>query len=171
MTLRLATADTPVGPLAFLVDADGVVVASAFGTPDDAHRQLPPELAYQPYERVSRVPGVTDAVEAWVAGDLGALDDLPVRQPGSVFLQAAWKAMRTIPPGSTWSYSELAAAAGRPNGARAAGGACARNRVAPFVPCHRIVASDGSLGGYAYGLPAKRALLAHEGATGTLPGL
>ncbi len=70
--------------------------------------------------------------------------------------------MRSIPPGQTWSYARLAAEAGRPTAVRAAGSACARNLVAPFVPCHRVVRSDGSLGGYAYGLDIKRALLAHE---------
>jgi len=71
--------------------------------------------------------------------------------------------MRQIPPGQTWSYAELAAKAGRPDASRAAGSACARNLVAPFVPCHRVVRSDGTLGGYYYGLPVKEWLLAHEG--------
>jgi methylated-DNA-[protein]-cysteine S-methyltransferase len=88
---------------------------------------------------------------------------VPVRQPGGAFQQAAWSAMREIPAGHTWSYSELATMAGRPDAVRAAGTACARNTVAPFVPCHRVLRSDGSLGGYAYGLDAKRWLLAHEG--------
>ena len=72
--------------------------------------------------------------------------------------------MRQIPAGETWSYSELATRAGRPAAIRAAGQGCALNRVAPFVPCHRVLRSDGSLGGYAYGLATKRALLDFEGA-------
>jgi methylated-DNA-[protein]-cysteine S-methyltransferase len=105
---------------------------------------------------------VSDAVAAYTDGDVDALDAVAVRQPGGSFLQAAWDAMRTVPAGRTVSYAELARLAGRPNAVRAAGSACARNMVAPFVPCHRILRSDGSLGGYYYGLPVKAALLRHE---------
>ncbi|QUC12596.1 methylated-DNA--[protein]-cysteine S-methyltransferase [Arachnia propionica] len=70
--------------------------------------------------------------------------------------------MRRIPPGRTVSYSELAAMAGRPAAARAAAGACARNRVAVVVPCHRVIRGDGGLGGYAFGLEVKQALLDFE---------
>ena len=87
-----------------------------------------------------------------------------VEQPGGPFLTEIWRVMRQIPAGDTWSYSELATKAGRPAAVRAAGQGCALNRVAPFVPCHRVLRSDGSLGGYAYGLATKRALLDFEGA-------
>jgi len=70
--------------------------------------------------------------------------------------------MREIPAGQTWSYRDVAAKAGKPDAVRAAGTACGRNRVAPFVPCHRVVRSDGSLGGYGFGLDVKRWLLGHE---------
>jgi methylated-DNA-[protein]-cysteine S-methyltransferase len=103
-----------------------------------------------------------DAVARYSAGEVTALESVPVRQPGGTFFQAAWAAMRQIPPGRTLSYTELAAEAGRPLAVRAAGSACARNLLAPFVPCHRVLRSDGTLGGYAYGLDVKRALLAHE---------
>ena len=76
--------------------------------------------------------------------------------------------MREIPAGTTWSYGELAAKAGSPRAVRAVGQACARNMVAPFVPCHRVVRSDGSLGGYFYGLDTKRWILAHERGEGTM---
>ena len=77
-------------------------------------------------------------------------------------MQDAWLAMRRIAPGSTLTYAELAAAAGRPAAVRAAGSACARNLVAPFVPCHRVVRTGGTLGGYYYGLDVKSALLRTE---------
>ena len=70
--------------------------------------------------------------------------------------------MRQVRPGSTVTYTELAGSAGNPRAARAAGAACAKNLVPLVVPCHRIVRSDGSLGGYYYGLAIKRWLLAHE---------
>jgi methylated-DNA--[protein]-cysteine S-methyltransferase len=111
------------------------------------------------------VPGnhpILRALRAYAGGDLLALDEIPVAQPGGEFHTAVREAMRRIPPGRTVSYSELAAMAGRPAAARAAAGACARNRVAVVVPCHRVIRGDGGLGGYAYGLEVKQALLDFE---------
>lgn len=162
--LGFAVMPTPVGPLVAIV-RDGVVVASCFGNPVDARGMLPPALAGAELVEGEGTAAVEVAVSAWVAGDLDALDTVVVEQPGGPFLQEAWRAMRQIPPGHTWSYAELATKAGRPAAVRAAGQACAVNRVAPFVPCHRVVRSDGSLGGYAYGLAVKRALLDLEGAS------
>ena len=114
---------------------------------------------------LSAVPGnhpILRALRAYAGGDLLALDEIPVAQPGGEFHTAVREAMRRIPPGRTVSYSELAAMAGRPAAARAAAGACARNRVAVVVPCHRVIRGDGGLGGYAYGLEVKQALLDFE---------
>jgi methylated-DNA-[protein]-cysteine S-methyltransferase len=164
--LDALTIATPVGPLAVLVD-DGVVVASGFTSVDDQAGRLSPDLAARGVQPVAAVPGVSDAVRRYLDGDVDALDDVPVRQPGGPFTQEAWHAMRAVPAGQTLSYAELAAKAGNERAVRAAGTACARNLVAPFVPCHRIVRSDGSLGGYYYGLGVKRWLLAHEAGTAT----
>jgi methylated-DNA-[protein]-cysteine S-methyltransferase len=106
---------------------------------------------------------VVAALAAYADGDIGALDDVVVRQPGGAFMQRAWSELRGVKAGETDSYAGLAERAGSPKAVRAAGQACATNKVAPFVPCHRILRSDGSLGGYAYGLPVKEALLVHEG--------
>lgn len=153
--LLVAALPTPVGDLAVAVTPDGVVYRALFGPLS--------VLTLPGAEPTRELPGpVTAAVERYFAGAVDALDDVPVAQPGGPFRQAAWAAMRTIPAGTTVSYAELAAMAGRPAAVRAAGSACARNLVAPFVPCHRVVRADGSLGGYAYGLDTKRALLAHE---------
>ncbi|TPG13020.1 bifunctional DNA-binding transcriptional regulator/O6-methylguanine-DNA methyltransferase Ada [Sphingomonas oligophenolica] len=88
--------------------------------------------------------------------------DLPIDVRGTAFQEAVWQALRTIPAGETRTYSELAAIAGRPAAVRAAGTACGANPLAVVVPCHRAQRTDGSLGGYAYGLDRKRALLARE---------
>ena len=88
--------------------------------------------------------------------------DLPVDVAGTAFQQAVWAALRAIPAGETRSYAQLAAAVGRPAAVRAAGTACGDNGLAILVPCHRVLRSDGGLGGYAYGLERKRALLARE---------
>ena len=159
--LRAAVVETPVGPLTVVVDGD-TVVASGFTSLDDQLGRLPDELGDRAIVTVDDLGPVTAAVRAYLDGDVDALDDVAVRQPGGPFLQESWRVMRQIPPGDTWSYAELAAKAGRPQAVRAAGQACARNLVAPFVPCHRVVRSGGALGGYYYGLPVKRWLLEHE---------
>lgn len=87
---------------------------------------------------------------------------VPVELVGTAFQRRVWEALMRIPAGETRSYAELAAALGMPRGARAVARACAGNRVAVLVPCHRIIRGDGSLGGYRWGLPRKQALLEAE---------
>lgn len=89
--------------------------------------------------------------------------DLPLDVQGSAFQEAVWQALRAIPPGETRSYAQLAAAVGHPKAVRAAGTACGANHVAVLIPCHRAQRSDGSMGGYAYGIDRKRALRRREG--------
>jgi methylated-DNA-[protein]-cysteine S-methyltransferase len=158
MTLNGWTVETPAAPLSVVCDGD-VVVASGFCGLDEVIGRLDAEV-----EVVAGSGAVHDAVMRYLGGDATALEPVRVRQPGGPFTQDAWRAMREIPAGQTWSYRELATKAGKPDAVRAAGTACARNRVAPFVPCHRVVRSDGSLGGYAYGLNVKRWLLDLEAA-------
>ena len=81
---------------------------------------------------------------------------------GTAFQEACWEALRAIPPGETRTYAEIAAAAGNPKAVRAAGSANARNNVAVLIPCHRVLRSDGSLGGYRWGLNRKQRLLQKE---------
>ena len=168
ITLLATTVATPAGPLALVVTSDGTVRAAGYGPLDDLvrrHAATDPAAGGVVVQRVepSGLPaGIAAALARYADGDAGALDSVPVEQPGGAFYQEVWRAMRRVPPATTVTYTELAAMAGRPAAVRAAGTACARNLLAPFVPCHRIVRSDGTLGGYAYGLDAKRALLAHE---------
>ena len=110
----------------------------------------------------SRIPWLADIMQRYNDGDIAALDEATIVQHGPDFRMRAWNAMRTIPAGEVLTYGDLASRAGNPGAARAAGTACALNTVMLFVPCHRIVASH-DLGGYAYGLEFKRALLRHEG--------
>ena len=154
---------TPVGALS-IIAADGVVVAAGFAPVAEMAARLAPGLVAAGLRERGDLGDVTRAVVAYLAGDVDALDDVPVRQPGGPFAQEAWRVMREIPAGQTWTYAELALKAGRPTAIRAAGSACARNLVAPFVPCHRVLRTDGTLGGYYYGLDVKRWLLAHEAA-------
>jgi AraC family transcriptional regulator of adaptative response/methylated-DNA-[protein]-cysteine methyltransferase len=83
---------------------------------------------------------------------------------GTAFQKKVWDALMRIPPGETRSYAEVAAQLGAPKAARAVASACAHNRIAVLVPCHRVVRGDGSAGGYRWGLPLKRRLLQREGA-------
>jgi len=101
------------------------------------------------------------ALDAYFADGAIAFD-LPLDLHGSDFQGAVWAALRTIPPGETVTYAELARRVGRRGAARAVGSAVARNPVSIIVPCHRVVGSDGSLTGYAGGIDRKRWLLAHE---------
>lgn len=88
--------------------------------------------------------------------------DLPLDIRGTAFQHRVWDALRRIPSGATASYTEIAKAIGAPGSARAVARACASNRIAVAIPCHRVVASDGSLSGYRGGVERKRALLAKE---------
>lgn len=90
--------------------------------------------------------------------------DLPLSVEGTGFQQRVWAALRAIPPGETVSYAELARQVGNPKAVRAVAGACAANRLAVVIPCHRVVRSDGNLSGYRWGIDRKRALLEREAA-------
>jgi O-6-methylguanine DNA methyltransferase len=104
------------------------------------------------------------ALSAYFNGDARALDAVPVDLMGTEFQREVWAALRTIPPGRTLSYGDLAKQIGHPTAVRAVGAANGANPVSLVVPCHRVIAADGTLGGYGWGLERKRWLLAHEGA-------
>lgn len=93
--------------------------------------------------------------------------DLPLDIRGTAFQHRVWQELRTIPRGETASYAELAARIGAPQAVRAVAGACAANRIAVLIPCHRIVRGDGALSGYRWGMARKQALLQREGAAGS----
>jgi methylated-DNA-[protein]-cysteine S-methyltransferase len=153
------TIDTPVGPFT-IAGRDDTVIAAAFT--DDVGALVAPV----PLNGDADIDRFTKAVAAYFDGDLTAIDAVPVEQPGGAFMQQGWKALRAIPAGEPLSYTAFAAALGRsPTAARAAAQACARNTIALFVPCHRVVRTDGSLGGYRWGVDIKRFLLAHEAET------
>ncbi len=111
----------------------------------------------------SRLAAWARALVGAVEGEAGGLR-VPLDVRGSRFQRRVWNALRRIPRGETRSYAEVARRLGLPGGARAVGRACAANPAPVAIPCHRVIASDGSLGGYAFGLARKRALLAREGA-------
>ena len=105
---------------------------------------------------------IAGAVERYFAGDVDALDEIPIEADGTEFQCAVWDAIREIPAGRTASYQEIARSVGRPAAVRAVGTATGRNPVSIVVPCHRVIRSDGSLGGYGGGLHRKEWFLDHE---------
>ncbi len=115
--------------------------------------------------RVAKLASGAEHVFArYFAGDPGALDTLDVRLAGTPFQMRVWNALRSIPVGETRSYREIGDVIGAPLAVRAVGTANGRNPIAIVVPCHRVIRSDGTLGGYGGGLPRKEWLLAHEAA-------
>ena len=119
----------------------------------------------------ARLTGGDRSFETWVARVVGFVEaprlglDLPLDIRGTVFQRRVWKALQEIPIGSTASYSEVARKVGAPLSARAVAQACAANRLAVAIPCHRVVRNDGGLSGYRWGVERKRTLLEREGAT------
>jgi methylated-DNA-[protein]-cysteine S-methyltransferase len=160
--LEARTYQSPVGPLTVVVDpARQAVAAAGFCRPGDLVDRIPGDREWR---AVDRQPLTDKAIEAYLDGDLPALDDIPVVQPGTELQKEVWDGLRRISAGSTATYTELAQATSKPKAVRAVGSACGRNLVAPIVPCHRALRSDGTLGGYYYGLDVKRWLLDHEAA-------
>lgn len=163
--------DTPLGRLALLADAAGRLRAAGW---TDGHsrmeRQLRAGSAHQ-LHRAANPGGLTASFRAYFAGDLTALDRVPVAAAGTEFQRAVWMALREIPLGQTVSYGALARRIGKPSAVRAVGLANGSNPIAVVVPCHRVIGTDGSLTGYAGGLDRKRWLLAHERPAGRTPEL
>lgn len=170
--LLTAEFDTPVGTLAVVTAPDasgdrpagpeGPVAASGFRPLAEVLDDLPQQYHGRRAES-AELPVVAAAVARFATGDVAAFDSVSVAIAGPEFRVATWRAMREIPAGQVRTYAELAAAAGRPRAARAAGSACATNPVAPFVPCHRVVPTGGGVGNYGFGPQVKAALLAAEG--------
>lgn len=112
--------------------------------------------------------GMTETLQAWVTALRLGLEEpptgmtLPLELTGTPFQKRVWKGLQEIPLGSTESYAQLARRLGRPTATRAVAGACAANQLAVAIPCHRVVRSDGKLGGYRWGLERKKKLLELE---------
>ncbi|WP_308818142.1 methylated-DNA--[protein]-cysteine S-methyltransferase [Pseudonocardia alni] len=162
-TATWSTRDTPAGPFTAVVDdADGHVLASGWTASVDellalVHRSLAPATVVE-----GDLGAIGEAIDRYHGGDLSVIDDVPVRQRSGPYRELAWDVLRTVPAGAPVTYTGYAEKTGRPAAVRAAAGACAHNAAALFVPCHRVLRTDGTLGGFRYGLAVKRWLLEHE---------
>lgn len=163
LPLIQVTAPTPLGNLRVILD-DSTLIAAGFASFPQLKEKLARADCDRKLVRSRQSRWIESLIEKYFDGEIGAFVGLNVRQPGGAFSQRSWRAMAKIPSGKVISYADLAAKAGSPAAVRAAGTACARNAIAPFIPCHRIVRSDGALGNYGYGVRKKIWLLRHEGA-------
>ena len=161
MTALIQTLDTPDGPFTILTDDRQRVLASGW-TAD--HSTIVGRLSpsSQPTKIEEGEIEAAVAVRAFYAGDLSAIDEVEVSQKGTALQLAGWSALRGIAPGEPLTYTSFAARLGNPRAVRAAASICARNAPALFVPCHRVLRTDGTLGGFAWGLAVKRSLLDRE---------
>ncbi|MEC3910619.1 bifunctional DNA-binding transcriptional regulator/O6-methylguanine-DNA methyltransferase Ada [Sphingobium sp. CR2-8] len=158
VTIRWRTVQSSLGPLLVAATHKGLCRIS-FGENEADLRARFPRADLTPAD------ATLDMLAARVAAlvdDPASGADLPTDIRGTAFQQAVWAALRAIPPGETRSYGDIAAAIGRPGAVRAAGTACGGNTLAVLIPCHRVVRGDGGLGGYAWGVDRKQALLARE---------
>jgi AraC family transcriptional regulator of adaptative response/methylated-DNA-[protein]-cysteine methyltransferase len=157
-TIRWTTAETELGTMLLAATERGICRLS-FDEDEQDLRSRFPEAVIQPGGEA-----MADLAQRAVAA-VNAPEkphELPLDVRGTAFQQAVWRELTRIPPGETLSYAALAARAGKPGAARAAGSACGANQLAVLIPCHRARRGDGSLGGFAYGLPRKERLLKRE---------
>ncbi len=158
VTIRWAVVGTSLGAMLVAATDKGVCRLSFDEGREALERRFPHAQLIEGGEGFAGLlQQVVDAVEA-----PGLDHSVPLDVRGTAFQEAVWRELRRIPAGETRSYAEIAAAVGKPGAVRAAGSANGANNVAVLIPCHRVIRSDGSLGGYAYGLEIKQALLDKE---------
>ncbi len=166
-TIRFVTVETPLG-WALVAATERGICMTALGDERDSLRAALRQR-FPSAELIAEDAGLkqwADRIVRFITAPEQNLD-LPLDIRGTAFQARVWRALQKIPLGRTASYSEIAAALGQPKAVRAVAQACAANKLALIVPCHRVIRSDGDLGGYRWGLERKRALLARERAAVT----
>ncbi len=161
--LQIDQVESPMGTIA-LVSRDGALCALDFTERDTLMRsRLAARFGAVRLRETDDAGGHSGRLRAYLDGELDALDEICVETGGTDFQRQVWAALRRVDCGETRSYADLAKTIDRPRAARAVGSANACNPIALVIPCHRIVAADQGVGGYAGGLDRKRWLLHHEG--------
>ncbi|SFU06924.1 methylated-DNA--[protein]-cysteine S-methyltransferase [Arthrobacter sp. ov118] len=162
MKAQLLTMSTPDGPFT-IIARDGVVLSSGWTAhPGELTGQIHPDLLPAEFESVAGLGAISEAVEAFYSGNPEPAMGVPVLQKSGVFRSHAWDVLRTVAPGRPVTYTEYAQLSGNAKAVRAAASACALNAAALFVPCHRVIRTDGTLGGFRWGLAVKGSLLERE---------
>jgi methylated-DNA-[protein]-cysteine S-methyltransferase len=154
--VNYAYLDSPIGTLLIAGDAQAV---RRIHFPIDG-KAVAPEAGWQPSARGPVAEAIRQLRE-YFAGRRTTFD-LPLEPAGTPFQRAVWRALQDIPYGETISYGELARRVGNPKASRAVGSANGANPLPIVIPCHRVIAGDGSLGGFGGGLPTKQSLLVLE---------
>ena len=158
-TIRWTTFDSPLGQMLIAATSKGICRLTFDDSEASLERLFPnAEIIKDDGGLKSLVQGALEAIERPLA-----MPDLPLDVAGTAFQEAVWRELRKIPAGETRSYAEIAAAIGAPRAVRAVGSANGDNHVCVLIPCHRVIRSDGSLGGYGGGIERKKKLLASEG--------
>lgn len=165
MNARIVRVNSPIGKISLGASRDGLCALEFDMDPDRLEERLVKRFggAIARDESIS-MARYEDALAAYFNGDLHAIDSILADTGGTSFQRKVWARLRRIPAGRTLGYGEMARDLGIPGGARAVGLANGSNPVAIVIPCHRVIAADGKLGGYGGGLDRKRWLLSHEGA-------
>jgi len=161
-TIRFTTMRTPIGYALVAATARGICMTALGDNPATLEAELEerfPSAELRPDD--GALADWAERIVRFITAP-GRQPDLPLDIRGTAFQARVWRALQKVPPGSTATYTEIAEALGQPNAVRAVARACASNKLALLVPCHRIVRSDGDLAGYRWGLERKRALLARE---------
>ena len=160
--IRFTIGECSLGRILVAISDKGVCAISFGDEPETLARELRDQcLDADPVADDAGLKPVLAEIVALVENPARALD-LPLDIQGTAFQQRVWQALRAIPAGARASYGEIAERIGEPNEAYAVGEACAANRIALAIPCHRVVRKDGALAGYRWGYKRKRALLARE---------
>ena len=158
MTVRWANVETTLGPMLVAATDKGVCCLSFNEGEEELRQRFPNADLHQGGDEFRKL---LDEVVAQVEAP-GRPHNIPLDVQGTAFQEAVWQELRKIPEGETRSYADIAAAIGKPKAVRAVGSANGANHVAVLIPCHRVVRSDGTMGGYAYGLEIKGRLLEKE---------
>jgi methylated-DNA-[protein]-cysteine S-methyltransferase len=162
--LILDRIDAPIGAFLIATDGEGALRGVDFWADEASFRALLRRQYGDTTVEWGQSPApIRQAFADYFAGDIRALEPVPVATVGTAFQRKVWAALQRIPAGETRSYGQLAAEIGEPDAARAVGLANGQNPIAIVVPCHRVIGADGSLTGFGGGLPRKRWLLTHEG--------
>lgn len=161
LEIRFATAETTLGLMLVAETARGICFMAFAATEKELVDDLARRFSQAEVTPSADLGGTLASIVTWVNEQQGEFP-LPLDIHGTAFQKRVWNILRTIPQGTTMTYTEIAEQMGQPTATRAVANACGANKLAPVIPCHRVVRRDGGLGGYRWGIKIKERLLADE---------